>query len=495
MLRIGLLISDLKSEELCDFCKGAIRAAEKEEILLTIMPGGKLVADKQKENVDTKITPNSFDYQQAAIFDYVSEENFDGLLIDIEEIGKNASDQAKDIFLGNFTSQRIPYLLLSEYGNYKTINNSWIKHNRNQGYQAVLDAENYITAGELPLPKEDINVPDIEITAADSMKQLGLVVEKLLHTAPIGIDNYKRIIEVLSQGGVENAVILIYGDGIQNTIKEPWIMPERILVKGLLKDGEIVNIPKGTIVDTMNVLDESTEEAMNPGGWIARTLFYNENQNGVIAIKVNPNFMIPNFEGLMFEMVQTSVNDAFKNYILQNVAEEVVALQEEVERGDSILDRLGEKDLMTGEYNRRGFFAHAYDYMKRDFNEGCYAIISYVDLDTIKTINDLYGRPEGNLAVKRTAVVLHNVFGEHALVGRIRGNEFAVLLITDREDKIDYLRASMQQQNARLMAEQDKPYTIHLMFVLSQFKYTRGLKLEDMLKETDNSLKNMKNML
>ncbi|SHI55976.1 diguanylate cyclase (GGDEF) domain-containing protein [Butyrivibrio fibrisolvens DSM 3071] len=489
MLKIGLLVSNLKSEEISNFCAGAIRAAEKEGIFLTILPGGKILSDEQKENIE------SFEYQETVIFDYVNGDNFDGLLIDIDKIGEDVSDFDKDRFLGRFLSERIPFLTLSEFRDHKTINNPWKKHDMIQGYQAVLDMENYITAGELPLPKDDICIPPIETTAADTMKQLGIMVDKIIHTSGNGVDIYKKIMTTLAHGGVKNAIILVYGDGIANTPKNPWIMPETILVKGILNDGKILDLPKGTIVGTMNLLDESTEEAMNPGGWIVRTLFYNENQNGVIAIKVSPQYMIPGFESLMYEIIQAAVNDAFKNVICQSMAEEIRALQEEVERGDSILDRLGEKDLMTNEYNRRGFFTHAYDYMQNEYTEGRYAIISYVDLDTITTINDLYGRPEGNNAVKRTAKVLHNVFGEDALVGRIRGNEFAVLLITDRKDKIDYLRASMQQQNARLMAEQDKPYTIHLMFVISSFEYNKNIRLEDMLKEADQSLRNMKDMI
>lgn len=489
MLRIGLLISNLKDDNLCDFCAGAIRAAEKEEILMTIMPGESILSEEQKK------TNDNFDYQYTVIFEYISKYNFDGLLIDIAEIGKNISDYEKDIFLSNFTNQDIPFLLLSEYGDYKTINNPWMHHDRNQGFQSVIDIENYVTAGELPIPKDNLNVPPIEITAKESIKQLGRISAKLLHTSPNGEEIYSKIMNTFALGGVKNAFILMYGEGISNTIKEPWIMPETILVKGLLDNGKRIDVPKGTIVETLNLLDESTEEAMNPGGWIARTIFYNENQNGILALKVNHNYMVPNFENLMFEIVQTAINNAFGESLMQTMAEEIMTLQEEVERGDSILDRLGEKDLMTGEYNRRGFFAHAYDYLRRDYIKGTYAIISYIDLDTIKNINELYGRSEGNLAVKRTAIVLHSVFGDQALVGRIRGNEFAVLLVTDRNDKIDYLRSSMQQQNARLMAEQDKPYNIHLMFVINQFAYDGAIKLEDMLKETDMSLNNMKNMI
>jgi len=490
MLRIGLLVSDLKNEEICDFCAGAIRAAEKEGVLLTIMPGGRFWSDEQKKNDN-----ESFDYQQNVVFEYISSDNFDGLLIDIETIGQDISDYDKEKFLGQFISEKIPYLILSDFGTYKTINNPWLKHDRKQGYQAVLDIENYIKMGELPLPSDDLCVPPIEITAADSMNQLGIITERILLTSSEGVDIFKKIINILALGGIKDAVILMYGDGIRNTPKEPWIMPERMLVKGLLRDGKNVELPKGTIVDTMNTIDESTEEATNPGGWLVRTLFYNENQNGIIAIKINTNFMIPNFENLMFEVIRFAINDAYKDYLLKTVSEEIMALQEEVERSDTILDRLGERDFMTGEYNRRGFFTKAYDYMQKEYVDGTYALISYVDLDTIRIINDLYGRQEGNLAVKRTAVVLHNVFGEQAVIGRIRGNEFAVMLITDKKDKIDNLRASMQQQNARLMAEQDKPYTIHLMFVISQFEYSKGYRLEDMIKETDQSLKNMKNMI
>ena len=122
MLKIGLLVSNLKSEEISNFCAGAIRAAEKEGIFLTILPGGKILSDQQKDNIE------SFEYQETVIFDYVNGDNFDGLMIDIDKIGEDVSDFEKDRFLGRFIAERIPILLLTEFRDHRTINNPWKKH-------------------------------------------------------------------------------------------------------------------------------------------------------------------------------------------------------------------------------------------------------------------------------------------------------------------------------------------------------------------------------
>ena len=165
---------------------------------------------------------------------------------------------------------------------------------------------------------------------------------------------------------------------------------------------------------------------------------------------------------------------------------------EAMERNDSVLDRFGTEDKLTGCLNRRGFFSKAYDLLKRSFVEGTYAVVSYIDMDSIKSINHFFGRDEGDLAMKKVASILREVFGQESILGRIRGDEFAVIRISEEEGCSESLRQEMSEQNMKLMTEQEKPYLIHLQYSICEFCFDKSLSLKEMLAETDEHLKKMK---
>ena len=52
-----------------------------------------------------------------------------------------------------------------------------------------------------------------------------------------------------------------------------------------------------------------------------------------------------------------------------------------------------------------------------------------IDMDNFKTVNDRYGHPCGDYILEQTAASMRRIFsGRHEAVGRIGGDEFAVLL-------------------------------------------------------------------
>ena len=81
-------------------------------------------------------------------------------------------------------------------------------------------------------------------------------------------------------------------------------------------------------------------------------------------------------------------------------------------------------DPVTGVLTRKAFFESGAA-MLRDGDGSGYFLM--VDLDHFKRINDRYGHPEGDQSLKNVARALREVFGETGLVGRVGGDEFAVL--------------------------------------------------------------------
>ena len=57
--------------------------------------------------------------------------------------------------------------------------------------------------------------------------------------------------------------------------------------------------------------------------------------------------------------------------------------------------------------------------------------ILFLDLDRFKLVNDQYGHPEGDRALKAVAQCLKETLGEQCVIGRMGGDEFAALLCAE----------------------------------------------------------------
>ena len=87
------------------------------------------------------------------------------------------------------------------------------------------------------------------------------------------------------------------------------------------------------------------------------------------------------------------------------------------------------QDSLTGVMNRKSFFSACTSTLQlMKGQDGVTGYFIMADLDHFKEINDSYGHPEGDRALKETAAVLKEVFGENSIIGRMGGDEFGVLV-------------------------------------------------------------------
>ncbi len=89
----------------------------------------------------------------------------------------------------------------------------------------------------------------------------------------------------------------------------------------------------------------------------------------------------------------------------------------------------GELDELTGIMGRRMFFYHCDKIQKAntaDLKKRGWFL--FVDADYFKEINDTFGHSVGDKVLREIAVNLQKTFGEDGKVGRIGGDEFAVMI-------------------------------------------------------------------
>src|SRR5450631_210912 len=104
-------------------------------------------------------------------------------------------------------------------------------------------------------------------------------------------------------------------------------------------------------------------------------------------------------------------------YARLRAANRIVSMQRE-------LIRLAATDFLTGVLNRRAFFEKAQELCTRADMGGVLSTIM-LDIDHFKRINDSYGHIAGDEALRAVA---REVSKEGAIVGRLGGEEFAILL-------------------------------------------------------------------
>jgi diguanylate cyclase (GGDEF)-like protein len=103
-------------------------------------------------------------------------------------------------------------------------------------------------------------------------------------------------------------------------------------------------------------------------------------------------------------------------------------------------------DSLTGFYNRRHFLGLLEDEIERA-RRGRALSLSMLDLDYFKAINDRHGHLVGDQALSGVAAILREQAPANAVIGRIGGEEFAMLLhdvaLADAVAIADRLRASI----------------------------------------------------
>lgn len=89
--------------------------------------------------------------------------------------------------------------------------------------------------------------------------------------------------------------------------------------------------------------------------------------------------------------------------------------------------RSSDRDSLTGLHNRRSFYNSAYELiMLHRGAAGSYLVITMIDLDDFKQLNDLHGHAAGDRALVAVAAALRGNCHPTAVIGRSGGEEFVV---------------------------------------------------------------------
>lgn len=137
------------------------------------------------------------------------------------------------------------------------------------------------------------------------------------------------------------------------------------------------------------------------------------------------------------------------------------------------LERLATTDDLTGLKNRRYLWEFARQVLERARHMGGRVTLLVFDIDNFKHYNDEYGHPAGDEILRQAAILMQRCCRPQDVVGRIGGDEFAVVFWDD-----PHRRTGDAEQDRRLAAT-DHPKEV--IFIAKRFQNEFGNAELDLL--------------
>lgn len=168
---------------------------------------------------------------------------------------------------------------------------------------------------------------------------------------------------------------------------------------------------------------------------------------GVIRIVSMLNPDMPQTEAVPLYFVAMVVQSIATSL---GVADRFLVIKQQRDRAlsrASSLERLSERDDLTGLYNRRALDGPLGDFTVQEFTG-----FAVFDLDNFKRVNDTHGHAVGDMVLRTVASVLGN--HDDAVAVRMGGEEYLLLLRgADVQQRVERLREAIPVRIAREVAE------------------------------------------
>jgi PleD family two-component response regulator len=113
------------------------------------------------------------------------------------------------------------------------------------------------------------------------------------------------------------------------------------------------------------------------------------------------------------------------------------------------LEKLATEDDITGLKNRRYIWEFSRQIIERAAKEDGRVTLLVFDIDNFKHYNDLYGHIAGDEILKQAAVLMRRCCRAHDVVGRVGGDEFAIVFWDDpKRETPDPLAGGAERRSA-----------------------------------------------
>ncbi len=296
--------------------------------------------------------------------------------------------------------------------------------------------------------------------------------------------SYSNIVKSLKSFGIMNAYVYIYDKPIVHLENERFIMPDHVRIKTAMTNGKIIDIPYSKqristkhLFDNRYITNESFKMVLMP-------LYFEDTIYGSVLYDLT-EITYKNGEFLINQFATTAriIQILKDNNEIQKQLEENLAIMAE---NNIALDKLSRNDVLTGILNRRGFYDEAESILAERRENGMSVIVSYVDMNNLKVINDRFGHDDGDFSLRTISEILTRIIGSEGAVGRIGGDEYAFIYYGELSE--EGLNVEIRTHFEEFNLYSDKPYNISVSCGYYKIMPGDTISFEDAMDNADQDL-------
>ncbi len=299
-------------------------------------------------------------------------------------------------------------------------------------------------------------------------------------------ESYTKLFSDVEFLGIKNAHLYIFEKAISHHDKEPFVKPDTVYLKAILKNGTVQEVP--SIYQTVNIQDIFNFEETSNGRFstVCLPLFSNEMIYGVLLCNLSSQ-LFENGEFLANQMgAAVKMIDLLKtNEDIQQTFKKSLSVLHE---NNIKLDNLSKSDVLTGILNRRGFYTTAENFIDELKNKNKKVLYAYIDMNNLKIVNDQYGHEEGDFSLKLIGQFLSDAAKDYGITGRIGGDEYACVLEYDKNDDGRSFVKELSDRFTSFNSTSDKTYNITVSVGTYVTDNPGDMTLHDALLHADESL-------
>ena len=173
---------------------------------------------------------------------------------------------------------------------------------------------------------------------------------------------------------------------------------------------------------------------------------------------------------------------------LQLLVDKLYQKVSELEKANEHLRNISLTDGLTGLNNRRGFMILATGLLKFARRAGYSMCLIYVDLDSLKYINDTFGHPAGDMAITHFSRILTETFRDSDVIGRMGGDEFVVLIIDATESDIAAMQALLQGNVDAHNLQAERGHALSFSLGVIRIDQNSSITMEEFLSHADEAM-------
>lgn len=294
----------------------------------------------------------------------------------------------------------------------------------------------------------------------DERHEMKLFVQRLLQFEKGTDSSYGTLLQNVGWLGIHDAALYTFERPCIHLESETFVPPETMLLKAVMKNGEVrVLSAYEQSVKMSEIFYNEYYQTQNRIDRVVLPLFHNEVLYGLLVcnlsqqIYVYGEFLINQLSSAVKVIELLHTNEAIQIQLEENLRT--------LKENNVKLDTISKSDVLTGIYNRRGFYEEAEIKLAELKASGKDALVVYADMNNLKIINDRYGHKEGDESLRMIGAILQEMVKGRGVAGRIGGDEYACILEWDADNTtISNIIKRIYKHFERYNASSDKPYNL-----------------------------------